>query len=269
MQLIDYHLHSFYSFDGKAAIEEICSAAAEKGLSEICFTEHFSIDPKDPSYNFFNYAGYSEAIKNMQEKYKGKVEIKIGMESGEPHVNREKLKEVMSSFDLDFILGSVHNINNMKLRKYMQGKDKTIIYKDYFNEVYRTALYGDFDVLGHIDLMKRYAYPYVGNYEYEDYKEDIDKILKAVIKRGKGIEINTSGLRTDFKEVFPKIEILKRYRELGGEIITIGSDSHSGDYVGCGFKKACSILLQAGLTKIYSFKKHKPYVNQQIDMKSL
>lgn len=260
MMYMDYHVHSFYSFDGKANVEDICAAAINKGLSEICFTEHFSINPHDPSYNFFDYDSYSKSIEMLKAKFQDKLEIRKGIESGEPHVNKEKLDEIVEKFDLDFIIGSVHNIGNLKLRKYMKGKEKKTIYKDYFNEVYKTALYGEFDVLGHLDLMKRYAYEYVGNYNYDDYEEYIEKILSTVIKRGKGIEINTSGMRSDFKEAFPKIEILKKYKELGGEIITIGSDSHDEKYVGCGFDKVCCTLKDLGFSKIYAYKKRKPYV---------
>lgn len=160
--------------------------------------------------------------------------------------------------DLDFIIGSVHNINSIKLRLTMPSKTKSKIYEDYFNEILAMVKIADIDVIGHLDLMKRYAFADYGNYEFEDYKDIIEEILTIAIKRNIGLEINTSGLRNKVNEVYPKIEILNLYKMLGGTIITIGSDSHSTDDCFSYCKQSYDLLKAYGFEKIYTFTKRCP-----------
>ena len=160
--------------------------------------------------------------------------------------------------DTDFIIGSVHNINSVKLRLTMPSKTKSKIYEDYFNEILAMVKIADIDVIGHLDLMKRYAFADYGNYEFEDYKDIIEEILTIAIKRNIGLEINTSGLRNKVNEVYPKIEILNLYKMLGGTIITIGSDSHSTDDCFSYCKQGYDLLKACGFEKIYTFTKRCP-----------
>ena len=160
--------------------------------------------------------------------------------------------------NLDFIIGSVHNINTLKLRTYIKGKNKKEIYEDYFKEIYKLAEDSDIDVVGHLDLMKRYAYDDFGNYNFNDYKDILSIILKKVIERNIGIEINTSGFRNSVKESYPSIEVLRLYKELGGEIITIGSDSHNTEDVFKGYLLAIDMLKNLKFENIFKFEKRNP-----------
>ncbi len=258
MKVFDYHLHSKNSFDGKDELIDICRDAVKLGVHEVCITEHFSINPHDPSFGVFDYEKYSRDIDLCKAQLGEKLIIKRGIELGEPHVKSDENKEFLKGKDFDFILGSVHNIGDLKLRNYIKGKDKYGAYRDYFEEVYKTARYSDIDVLGHLDLMKRYAFDVFGNYEFKDYEDEIRQILKLAIDRGIGIEVNTSGLRTSLKEAFPKVEILKLYKELGGEILTIGSDSHNRKDTGCDFDTVVKMLMELGFKHIYKYEKRKP-----------
>lgn len=260
MKIIDYHVHSNNSFDGVNSIDDICRSAINSGIYEICFTEHFSVDSKDVSYGVLDYNKYHEEIKSCKERFKGKLSIKEGLEIGEPHILylSDKINSQMKNMDLDFIIGSVHNINSVKLRTYMQNKKKKEIYNDYFNEIYKLVRDADIDVIGHLDLMKRYAYNSFGNYDFNDYQEIIRSILKKAIERNIGIEVNTSGLRNSVKETYPSIEILRLYKALGGEIITIGSDSHNCEDVGSGYLSTIELLKYLKYEKIFKFNKRRP-----------
>lgn len=256
---IDYHLHSNNSFDSKDTIENICRNAINLGFTEVCFTEHLSVNPKDPSYNYLDYDKYTNEINKCREMFSEYLVIKKGLEIGEPHVRINELKEYLKDKEIDFIIGSVHNIGDLKLRKYIKGKSSNKAYDDYFEEVYKTARFGDIDVIGHLDLMKRYAFGYYGNsYNLNTFKACIIDILKIAIKRNIGIELNTSGLRCDAKEFFPTLEILRLYKDLGGEIITIGSDSHSYNMVGYSFSAAIEMLKELGYRYIFKYIKRKP-----------
>ena len=124
MKIFDYHMHSTFSFDGKATPDEQCAAAVEKGIGGLCFTEHFSVDPKDVSFGVLNYADYHKAIENCREKFSDRLEICRGLEIGEPQLEPYEgdLKKVLKEMTLDFIIGSIHNIDSVKLRLYMQDK---------------------------------------------------------------------------------------------------------------------------------------------------
>ena len=182
MEVVDYHVHSNNSFDGKNSIEEMCRRAIEKNLSEICFTEHFNVDPRDVSYGVLDYEKYFSEIIKAREKFSDRIRIKCGMEIGEPHLKQyqEDLVKEIENMNLDFIIGSVHNIDGIKLRLYMQNKNKYDIYYDYFSEIYEMVKSSDIDIVGHMDLMKRYAYEAHGNYTFDDYKEIIEKMIYYV-----------------------------------------------------------------------------------------
>lgn len=258
MHYIDYHLHSLHSFDGKSTLSDICSSAVTKGIKEICFTEHFSVDPEVPTYGHLNFDSYYSEITMCKNKYSKDLLIKKGLEICEPHLNSENLSSTLKNKDLDFLIGSVHNINKMKLRNYMKNKNNLQAYRGYFEEVYHCVSCGDMDILGHTDLLKRYAYKDLGNYEFSQFQDCTTQILQKLIEKNIGIEVNTSGLRSDVNEAFPSIHILKLYKNLGGEIITIGSDSHSKELVGEGFELAVDMLKSCDFKYVFTFEKRKP-----------
>lgn len=260
MYKADYHHHSKFSFDGKDCIEDICKEAVKKNLSEICFTEHFDVDPKDVSFGVLDYEKYHEVIEVCRKKYGDKLKIKRGLEIGEPHLKMyvNDLKRELAEMELDFIIGSVHNLNSIKLRLTMPRKSARQIYLDYFSEILEMVKTADIDVIGHLDLMKRYAFSEHGNYNFADFEEIITKILQTAVKRNIGIELNTSGLRNSVGEIYPKREIVKLYKKLGGEIITVGSDSHSCENTFSGCETGYEMMKELGFKYVYTFEKRKP-----------
>lgn len=259
MYLTEYHHHTDNSFDSKAGMDEVCEQAIKKGINEICFTEHFSVNPKVPTYGHMDFNRYFAQITECREKYRGRLVIKVGIELCEPHLLMEEYDQVLSDLDLDFILGSVHNIKEIKLRKYMHEKGPHEIYQGYFEEVLSMVSKADIDVIAHLDLMKRYAKDSIGNYRFSEFQGIIERILRKAIERGIGIEINTSGLSDmTVGETFPTMDILKLYKDLGGEILTIGSDSHRSKSVGYHLKDALLMAKKAGFEYIYTFEMREP-----------
>ncbi|MEQ8197287.1 MAG: histidinol-phosphatase HisJ family protein [Clostridiaceae bacterium] len=250
----DYHIHSKFSFDSKESIKNIYSRAVEAGLNEICMTEHFSLDEEDSSWGFLDFSKYEEEIYKYQSKKMNNIKVKVGLEIGEGHLQIEPINKYLKKKDIDFIIGSLHNINGLGLRRNILKYSIDKVYEDYFRELYILADKAEYDVIGHLDLIQRYAWDQYGKYEINRYIDLIESILKKVIERGKGIEINTSILkqRDDF---MPKIDIVKRYKELGGEIITVGSDSHSSDRLGEGISLSYEFLRDIGFEYVSTFEK--------------
>jgi histidinol-phosphatase (PHP family) len=256
MYVMDYHHHTNHSFDSTASMVEVCKKAIENEIQEICFTEHFSVNPLAPTYGHMVFEKYLHEIRDCQEKFHSQLIVRAGIELCEPHLLKDQYDEILQPLDLDFILGSVHNLNNQKLRLALRENHPTP-YERYFNELLSMVATSDIDIIAHFDLMKRYAYKEHGLYDFHEYQEIIELVLKKAIVRNIGIEINTSGLRTSLKQTMPSIEIIQLYKDLGGEIITIGSDSHSADSVGANFYDALSLAKDCGFNYIYKFDKRK------------
>jgi histidinol-phosphatase (PHP family) len=257
LYLMDYHHHTNHSFDSTANMVEVCKKAIENEIQEICFTEHYSVNPLAPTYGHMAFEKYLDEIRYCQDQFHGQLIIKAGIELCEPHLLKDQYDEILQPLNLDFILGSVHNLNNQKLRLALNG-DQPTAYEQYFNELLSMVSTADIDIIAHFDLMKRYAYKEHGLYNFQDYREIIQQILKKAIERNIGMEINTSGLRTELRQTLPSIEVIQLYKELGGEILTIGSDSHSARSVGANLTDALSLARECGFNYIYKFEKRKP-----------
>lgn len=250
----DYHLHSSHSGDSNEPMENMIRAAIDKGLSHICFTEHMDMDypateetPKD--YFTLNTDSYLYDLALCKEKYADRLKILFGVELGlQPHLQKE-LALYAHSHEFDFIIGSVHIVNGKDpyYPEYFAGRSEEEAYREYFQSVIdNIKKFQNFDVCGHLDYVVRYGLNQDKNYSYEKYKDLFDKMLEFILEKEKGIELNTGSLRKGMKEASPHSGVLKRYKELGGEIITIGSDAHSAKDVAADFDRAAEILKDCG-----------------------
>ena len=257
--LSDNHLHTRRSFDGQMDMAAACRAAVDGGLASVCFTEHFSVLDHDPSYRYLDQAAYLADWESCTRQYAGRLEIGLGLEIGEPHRHPREIAAACSGLPLDFVIGSIHNIGREKLRMYQSRHGAQAAYAAYFTAVLAMAEAGDIDVIGHLDLMKRYAGE---NYRYQDYAPLIDRILQTAVRRGIGLEINASNLDATGGaapgEFFPGDPVLARYRELGGEIITFGSDAHRPEAVGRHAEAAAERLRCLGFRRWCRFRGRRP-----------
>jgi histidinol-phosphatase (PHP family) len=259
--LSDYHLHSKYSSDSNQNLEDIVLKAISMELNEICLTEHISFDPDDKSYKYFDFNDYKNEIQKLSEKYYKRINIKKGLEIGEYHLYKEDFDKYFQEHSLDFIIGSIHNLNGKGLRVNIADNGVNYTYETYFKELLDFVKIGNFDVLGHLDIVQRYAFKSGGVYNFEDYIDYIYDILKMIISRGKGIEINTSGLADNL--LFPKLEILYMYKDLKGEILTVGSDAHNSNRVGDKINYTYDLLKNIGFKYVFT------YDNRQMHGRSL
>ena len=177
-----------------------------------------------------------------------------------PHLHK-KLQEVVNHYQFDQVICSSHVVDGIDLyyKDFYVGKEEQEAYLAYFTSILENLDgFTDFDVYGHIDYVVRYGPNTNKYYSYEAYKDVLDAILQKLVSLGKGIEINTGGFKYGLGHPNPTEDILKRYRELGGEIITIGADAHEPKYVGYAFEKVTPILINAGFRYFTVFQERKP-----------
>jgi len=259
--LFDYHIHTTYSIDGHNKLFEICTAAIANGLKEIAITDHFELTPLDDSYNNFDLWVYLSDIAHVSEIFKGKLRIKSGIELGQPQLYPSISKNLTDLAQFDYVIGSAHKLPDgidFSEIDYSNSKLEDMC-ELYLNQVKNLVMNGDFDCVGHLDMLKRYSTQhYKTRITLMTQYELLKQILKIIILRGKGIEMNTSGIRQAPKETMPGIDVLKLYRELGGEILTIGSDSHYAEHVGKDLKIAIENAESAGFKYLTLFDKRNP-----------
>lgn len=263
--LADCHLHTHFSADSEASMEDMILAGIDAGLNTMCFTEHNDFDmPELPDFPTeaweLNTDSYLYELLQYKEKYADKIRILFGVEIGFQESCVRKDAVFAKSHEFDFIIGSTHIVRGMDpyYPEYFEGRDPEDAYHEYFeNELINIKKHSNFDVYGHLDYVVRYCNKN-GTYDYARHAELFDEILKTLLDKEKGIELNTKGMTKGMKEFNPCMSILKRYRELGGEIITIGSDAHAPSGVGLHFEKACEVLKEAGFKYYSIFEKRNP-----------
>lgn len=260
--MIDLHNHSEFSFDSETPIEENIIAAIDKGLKYISVTDHLDLIKVTDDYrDGIDIPGYFEKVKLLKEKYNGKINILYGIEVGIQPETAKLNDEITKQFDFDFILGSIHSLKqeDIYLANLYERYEPKELFKLYYGEMLKAVkMTKNFDVLGHIDYIDRYAPNHNMVPPITDNKEIIIEILKYLIDNNKGFEINTAGIRAGLDYMHPTPEILKWYKELGGEIITIGSDAHRKGDIGAGVFEACNMLENLGYTGVYIFENRVP-----------
>ena len=241
--MFDFHMHSTVSFDGISSARDMAEAAAKVGLREICFTDHWDdhFTPEETP-DLFSLEDYARAYDGLSVEG---VTIRRGVEFGLTTWNREGLTALLQERPFDFVIGSVHYVDGTDpyYAEFWQGRCAEDAFRSYLEETLRCVrLHDGFDVLGHLTYVCKSAHnPTHEPLRYEPYAELCDEIMRTLVAKGKGMEINTSGV--DRAGVFlPDATFLRRFRELGGEIVTLGSDAHSTDRVGQYSAEALAIL---------------------------
>ncbi|MDR1734570.1 MAG: histidinol-phosphatase HisJ family protein [Oscillospiraceae bacterium] len=253
--MIDLHTHTDFSFDGHATGEEMLTKAAELGLEAIAFTDHVEMDcyTGPPYYSDAAAAGSFTLYERLKER--APVRLLAGIEAGQPHYAPEVTAFVLSAYTYDEVVGSIHNLRGMQdfsFMAYEDASDETIAgwLRDYFEEERLLAESGLADILAHLTYPLRYI---VGDFgrqvDLAAYAGQIDAVLKAVIRNGMALEINTSGLRQNLGVTLPDEHFLRRYRQLGGERITFGSDAHYTKHLGLGLDRGIAMAKQIGFEK--------------------
>lgn len=264
MYLADYHIHSTCSPDGKLSMAEIAEVAVQRGLQEICITDH--VDTYDwhsgevrTDYDWEKaFRQHREAV----ERWGDRIAVKLGAElSGVVRYPNEADYLMQRRKELDFVIGSIH----LAAEKfdwfdlYFIKEHDMDYYRDlithYLCDMMTLARWGQFNVLGHMTLPLRYLHDHLQvDMTFDDYMDAVEEIFRIIIPKGIGIECNTNrgGMP------LPDEKILRLYREMGGEIITLGSDAHAGEHIGCAIEARQQLLRECGFRYFTTFTKGEP-----------
>lgn len=259
--MYDYHSHSHFSEDGHASMEAMAKAAWEAGLSQLAITDHYDPDYADPSWpSDLDFKSYHQALEQTISAFKDRITILRGLEIGIQHGDTlDKCRKAASSYPYDFIIGSFHCAEGFELSQggffdNRSVEDATVAFYQY--NLLCLKNYDAFDVLGHLNVVDRYSSYRPASSCYMDIVSDL---LNVLIEKGKGIELNTSSFRYGMGDhTTPTEEILRRYLELGGEIITVGSDAHHPRHVAQGVAWGYEKLKEVGFRYITTFQQRTP-----------
>lgn len=260
--LWDTHMHSQFSGDSHTPQEDMIAAARQKNLKGICFTDHLDIDyPDEPETFLLDLPNYVSSVDAMQEKYKEVLPVRLGIELGlQPHLACIHA-DILSQYPFDFVIGSSHVMHGVDpyYPAYWENHTEEEGYQEYFESILENiAAFDKMDVYGHIDYVVRYGPNQNRQYSYGRYKEILDEILRTLIRKNIGIELNTGGYHYGLGEPNPCVNVIRRYRELGGEIITIGADAHTPDKIAYAFDRAADVLRDCGFSYYTVFKNRQP-----------
>lgn len=256
----DYHMHCNYSPDSKTPMKDMIEKSIELGLKEICFTDHVDYDIMTLPDIIVDYDKYFDEIEFYKNKYATKISIKKGIEMGLQTQLLDRYSKEIKEHDFDFVIGSIHTIDRQELYPgdFHKGKTQHEAYEGYYKRLFEIVnMFNDYSVLGHLDLIKRYG-KYDNVLDDSLFTEYLEAILKKVIENGKGIELNTSSFRYGLSDLTPSKNILQMYKDLGGEIITVGSDSHNPSQVAAKFEEVHEVLRTIGYKYVCRFDKMKP-----------
>lgn len=256
--MFDYHMHSHFSADCEEQMEDMIVGSIQKGLTEICFTEHIDYDYPDDSILFeFDLKEYDDIIKQLTIKYEGQITIKKGVEIGVQPYLMDRYKKLMDEEIFDFVICSMHTTEKKSLHygELFIGKTIEEAYKMYYDELLECITdFKQFTVLGHVDLIKRYS----KEQPPAKFHDELSAIFNEIIPAGKGIELNTSGIRYGLPHGLPSRDVLELYKQCGGEIITLGSDAHRVSEIAYDFQSSLELLQSVGFKYIATFDKQQP-----------
>ena len=268
----DLHTHTRYSedvpFEEGASVDMLCASAIKNGIGEIAITDHYEINHiVDKPYDAPDMDEILKEVTEAKEKYQDRLNVLFGIELGQGTHKLSESAELLKKYPFEFVIGSVHEIRNecdfyrIDYASHDETWLKDLFYR-YADELAETALKCDFDTLAHITYPLRY-YLRSGTLHILDIenrgREYFEPALKNVISRGKALEVNTSGFRQDLKTTLPYDDLIKFYRELGGEHVTVGSDAHRAAHVGSEIVNTYSHLKDLGFKYITRFKERKQF----------
>lgn len=261
--IVDLHTHTDNSFDGHHSTMFLCEIAERNGLRAIAFTDHLEMDAFHKG-NFDRTAvqAFFEVAK-AKSAFSGRLIVCNGAELGQPFYAPELTDKLLKSIKYDFVIGSIHNLPDRPDFYYMdfdgEYADYYPLLDEYFECELKLAQWNNFDTLAHLTYPLRYiSGKYGKKVDMAKYKDIIDEILLTLIKNQKSLEINSAGLRQPIGTTSPDESIIRRYKKLGGKLITVGSDAHYAEYLGAGINEAYEIALRCGFDIIALYQDRMP-----------
>ena len=263
LNIFDSHVHSDNSPDGCHSVTYLCEKALEKGVMGFAVTDHFECDVAAEEQYETRLRQSIFEIGVAQATFGRSVRLTRGVELAQGHLYPAAASQALGLTSYDVVLGSVHSLEKGKPLSRVDFNDPAVVVskvlEQYYQAQYDMVLWGQFDVLAHLGYPERFLW---GKYRIplqdDCCKEMVDAILRQLIADGKGLEVNTFGLRAGLGKPVPERSVLRRYRELGGELVTLGSDAHSADHLAADFDLAMDLLLEVGFRYFTFYSQHKP-----------
>ncbi len=250
----DLHIHTDFSCDCDSTMAEMCRAAITVGLSEIGFSDHFDQMPQDPCFDYFRAEAWWKELERCRSEFGSNLVIRAGVELGEPHRFAQEIAALLSAYPWDYSLGSLHWVGEeLIFRDGYFRRSPDLAFREYFHELNRMAEDADFDILAHLDVIKRLGFEQYGFYDAASYEPEIRAVLRTCAERGRAVEINTSTLRRTVNQTSPEPWVLGWFAEEGGRWITFGSDAHEPEHIGYALESVTSAVRKAGLDGLATF----------------
>lgn len=259
---LDAHLHTNLSPDSDVVIDVYAAAALERGIAELAITDHVDFEPGAPAFGYATFADRERVVREAAERWGPQgVAIRFGVELTYDRLWEADIREHLRRHAYDFTIGSVHDrvdsvYGASRVRGWVEGKLLSDILAPSFDEVEAAARSGLFDALGHLDVVKRYLHPFVSKEALAAAPELYEPILRALVDSGTALEINTSGLRHPVGETYPSASIVRRFRELGGRAVTVGSDAHRAEHFGWALADGYQYAMDVGFTALTFRRSH-------------
>ena len=252
---LDSHLHTDQSSDSQVPIDVYGALAADHAIAELAITDHIDFDPHLPNFST-DPAARERIIRAAAERWaEHGVAIRFGLEVSYESRYEDQIREHLRAHAYDFTIGSIHFGSGSPYRPprvgaWVAGRSLEEVVAPSFDEAIAAARSGLFDTIGHLDSIKRYLVPHVTPAQLAERPDLYEPVLRALVESGTGLEVNTSGLRQSAGETYPSAAIVARFRELGGERLTAGSDAHRPSWFGHGLDSAYRIAAQAGFREL-------------------
>lgn len=258
----DCHLHSNFSSDSETPVVDQIERAIALKIPQICLTDHHDLDmPENLMPFLLDTDRYFQVLRDLQNVYRGRIRIRIGVELGlQPHLGAD-YREYVARYPFDYVIGSTHLIDRVDpyYPEYFEGRSEKEAHRIYFEEVIKNlTAFADFDALGHLDYIVRYGPEKNQHYCWQEFGDQIDVILRFLLEHDIALECNTAGYKAGLGHPNPTEGILMRYRELGGEKVTLGSDGHRPEHVGFAFSSIGEVLKSCGFRYYTVYEERKP-----------
>jgi histidinol-phosphatase (PHP family) len=258
--LTDMHNHTFSSFDGKQSVYDVCAAAEKAGVGIIAVAEHFDCDDRGGMLHFpSHFNKWLEETEDAKKKYEGKVQLLRGVEVGQPHIFPKEAAQIINATQYDLVIGSMHDLKGGRDIYFIDIEDTDAFFEEYFSEMLEMISTGVFNILGHIDYPVRVLQKQLnGDPSLKRWESLIVPCLKSIIDKGIALEFSTVLLRNWAGCFGIEPWLLEKYKQLGGEMITLGSDGHVPSLTCFGIERASEVLKEYGFDKTTVFVNRKP-----------
>jgi histidinol-phosphatase (PHP family) len=252
---LDSHLHTNLSPDSPVPIDDYARQAVERGIAEICITDHVDFEPGTPAFEFVPFDVRERTVRDAAERWAPQgVAIRFGVEITYDSRHEDAIRRHLRRHAYDFVIGSVHvyadsPYHAARVARWVEGRPLPEIVGPYFAEVLAATRSGLFDTIGHLDFVKRYLMPYVTPADLEAAPELYEPLLRALVESGVALEVNTSGLRQAPRETYPSQAVVRRFQVLGGTALSAGSDAHDQRAFTSGLEAGYGVAAAAGISE--------------------